>query len=143
MEVGVAEGDPQPDGGTAVVDVETSRPMRSGSARPASRSASSSSSTARCASWTCSTRTGTGSARPGARKLSFEPALAAAWPVLERATPAQRERILGHVAAALDEDAGLPELTQLLSWLRVHTLRLEPAPEDDEDAAERLIRSIA
>jgi hypothetical protein len=65
------------------------------------------------------------------------------WPVLERATPAQRERILGHVGAALDEDAEAPELTQLLSWLRVHTLRLEPAPEDDEDAAEALLRSLA
>jgi hypothetical protein len=66
----------------------------------------------------------------------------AAWPVLERATPEQRERILGHVAAALDQGAGGPELTQLFGLLRVHTLHLAPSPGEDEDAAERLLAAL-
>jgi hypothetical protein len=37
--------------------------------------------------------------------------------------------------AAFDAGAGTPELVQLLGWLRVHTLRLSPDPEEDEHAA--------
>ena len=60
MEIALAEGEPE-DGGVAHVDVDDVKAEAERLRRPESRSASSSSCTTSCASWTCSIQTGTGS----------------------------------------------------------------------------------
>jgi hypothetical protein len=50
--------------------------------------------------------------------------------------------VLSHVAGALGQRAQAPELAQLLSFLRVHTLRLEPRYDEDEESAERLLAAL-
>jgi hypothetical protein len=66
-------------------------------------------------------------------------ALELLWEPFANAPPAKRERAFDMVSAALDEQADEPELTQLLAWMRVHLLGHEPAPEEDAEAAERLL----